>query len=145
MLALSGSDRVSPDLPSSTGSSPEEDLSSTTHRSAGRWVEGWAVTALGGERGVHGAAGVYDEGVAGTEELREVGEPGVDYAVVAQIRDHQADFVAAQSSRLRRLSCLQLRRQLEMERGSRLRIVGKRFYGFQSFWNSVGQFGPLLL
>ena len=85
--------------------------------------------ALGGERGVHSAAGVDDEGVAGTEELGEIAEPGVDDAVFLQVGDHQADFVAAQSSCLRRLAGLQLRRQLEAERGSRLRIVGKRFYG----------------
>jgi len=56
MLAPAGSDRISPDSPSSTGSSPEEDLSSTTHRSAGRWVERCTVRGVPFPRSAGSAA-----------------------------------------------------------------------------------------
>jgi hypothetical protein len=38
----------------------------------------------------------------------------VDDAVIVEVGDYQADFVAAQASRLRRFSGLELRGQLEV-------------------------------
>ena len=58
-----------------------------------------AVGPGGGQGGVHGAAGVYDQQVAGVQEIREVPEAGVDDAVVEALGEFTVptdwdDFIA---------------------------------------------------
>jgi hypothetical protein len=62
-----------------------------------------SVLAFGGESGVHGAAGVYDERISGVERVREVGETGMFDSVVVPVRDHQAYPVALQATSFGRL------------------------------------------
>jgi hypothetical protein len=77
--------------------------------------DGRAVFAGGRDRGVHSAAGVDDQGVAGFEEVRQVLEAGVDHAVVGPVGDHQAHLVAREASGLGGLARLKLPRQVEVE------------------------------
>jgi hypothetical protein len=103
-------------------------------REAGGEVEGKRrpVGAGGRQGGVHGAAGVDDEHVAGLEEFGEVPEARVDYPVVCPVGDHEANLVAGEAPGLRRFVRLKIGRQLEVEAlgprgscafGKRLRAV----------------------
>ncbi len=86
-------------------------------RQVGREVHGERRAVFAGcrDRGLHRAAGVDDQDVAGFEEVRQVPEAGVDHAVVVPVGDHQAHLVAREAAGLGGLARLQLRRQVEVE------------------------------